>query len=102
MSQQQAAELLNVGVASVERAKIVREQGEPELVVAVERGVVSVTAAADIATQSIEEQREIVARGEREILEAAKEIPRQAHCQAACSMAGAHARSQQMQCTTAA
>jgi N6-adenosine-specific RNA methylase IME4 len=74
VSQQQAAELLNVGIASVERAKIVRELGEPELVAAVECGVVSVTAAADIATQSIEKQREIVARGEREILEAAKEI----------------------------
>jgi len=44
------------------------------LVQAVERGSVSVSAAADIATQPIEEQREIVARGEREILRAAQDI----------------------------
>jgi hypothetical protein len=47
VSQQQAAELLNVGVASVERAKIVHEQGEPELVAAVERGEVSVSGAVE-------------------------------------------------------
>jgi ParB/Sulfiredoxin domain len=47
VSQQQAAELLNVGIASVERAKIVREQGAPELVEAVERGEVSVSGAVE-------------------------------------------------------
>ena len=40
-----AARLLNVGRASVERAKIVRDEGEPELVAAVERGEVSVSGA---------------------------------------------------------
>jgi hypothetical protein len=35
---------------------------------------VSVTAAADVATLPVAEQTEIVARGEREILEAAKTI----------------------------
>jgi N6-adenosine-specific RNA methylase IME4/ParB-like chromosome segregation protein Spo0J len=73
-SQAQAAELLNVGKRSVERAREVRERGAPELQAAVERGQVSVSAAADIASETPEQQREIVARGEREILEAAKQI----------------------------
>src|SRR5262249_16770027 len=73
-SQAKAATLLNVGKRSVERAVEVRDHGAPELVQAVERGNVSVSAAADIATQSVDEQREIVARGEREILEAARSI----------------------------
>src|SRR5262245_16728448 len=69
-----AAGLLNVGRASVERAKAVQRAGATELVQAVEQGTVSVSAAADVATLATEEQRKIVARGEREILEAAKNI----------------------------
>jgi len=69
-----SSRLLNVSRASVERAKTVQRDGAPELQAAVERGQVSVSAAADIATESPEQQREIVARGEREILEAAKRI----------------------------
>src|SRR4029453_18965678 len=52
------SELLNVGERTVARAREVQEHGTPELVHAVERGAVSVTAAADIAPQPIEEQRE--------------------------------------------
>jgi N6-adenosine-specific RNA methylase IME4 len=63
--------LLNVGERSVARAREVIDRGATELVRAVEQGQVSVSAAADIATQPIEEQREIVARGEKEILQAA-------------------------------
>jgi N6-adenosine-specific RNA methylase IME4/ParB-like chromosome segregation protein Spo0J len=70
-SQARAAELLNVGKRSVERAADVREGGTPELVHAVEQGAVSVSAAADVATLPAQEQREIVARGEKEILQAA-------------------------------
>src|SRR5262245_8748089 len=44
-SQAKAAELLNVGKRSVERAAEVRDHGAPELVHAVEQGVVSVSAA---------------------------------------------------------
>lgn len=60
------SELLNVGERTVARAREVQEHGTPELVHAVERGAVSVSAAADVATLSVQEQREIVARGERE------------------------------------
>jgi ParB-like chromosome segregation protein Spo0J len=69
-----ASELLNVGERSVARARQVQEHGSPELIHAVEQGTVSVSAAADVATLPAQEQREIVARGEREILEAAKAI----------------------------
>jgi ParB-like chromosome segregation protein Spo0J len=64
-SQAQAAELLNVGKRSVERAKKVREHGTPELQAAVERGEVSVSAAAEIATETPEQQREAVARAKQ-------------------------------------
>jgi N6-adenosine-specific RNA methylase IME4 len=64
--------------------KTVRRSGEladaldkhavPELINKVEQGKVSVSAAADIAELPVAEQSEIVARGEREILLAAKDI----------------------------
>src|SRR5437763_8409655 len=69
-----SSELLNVGERSIARAREVMSRGATELVRAVEHGRVSVSAAADIATQPIQEQREIVAKGEREILRAAQEI----------------------------
>jgi hypothetical protein len=47
LSQADAANLLNVGKRSVERAKLVRDQGTPELVEAVERGDLSISAAAE-------------------------------------------------------
>lgn len=74
VSQPRAAELLNVSRAAVQRAVKVKNEGAPELVQAVESGKVSVSAAADVAELPKEEQTEIVARGEREILEAAKQI----------------------------
>jgi N6-adenosine-specific RNA methylase IME4/ParB-like chromosome segregation protein Spo0J len=69
-----SSELLNVGERTVARAREVQEHGTPELVSAVERGAVSVSAAADVATLPVQEQREIVARGEGEILRAAQDI----------------------------
>jgi hypothetical protein len=71
---EEASRLLNVGHASVERAKIVQRTGAPELLHAVEEGKISVTAAADVATLPRTEQQEIVARVEREILQAAQHI----------------------------
>jgi hypothetical protein len=73
-SQDDAADLLNVSRRSVQTAKQVQERGAPELVAAVEQGKVSVSAAAEVATKPKDEQGEIVARGEKEILEAAKAI----------------------------
>lgn len=73
-TQEQAATLLNVSERTVRTARKVVEQGAPELNRAVEKGEVSIAAAADIATKPADEQREIVARGEREILQAAKQI----------------------------
>jgi N6-adenosine-specific RNA methylase IME4 len=69
-----SSELLNVGERSVARAREVIDRGATELVHAVEQGTVSVSAAADVAALPAQEQREIVARGEREILRAAQEI----------------------------
>ncbi len=53
---------------------MVQRAGAAELVHAVEQGTVSVSAAADVAMLPQQDQREIVARGEREILRAAQEI----------------------------
>lgn len=74
VSQDTAATILNVSRSGVQRARAVIDEGAPELVAAVEHGVVSVSAAADVATLPKQQQAEIVARGEKEILEAAKQI----------------------------
>lgn len=73
-TQEEAAALLNVSVDTGQRARKVIDRGTPELAAAVESGRVSVSAAADVAELPKEEQREIVAKGEKEILEAAKQI----------------------------
>lgn len=73
-SREIAAEKFNESAKSVERAVKVVKDGAPELIKAVERGDVSVSAAADVATLPKPQQAEIVARGEKEILEAAKTI----------------------------
>jgi N6-adenosine-specific RNA methylase IME4 len=70
-----SSELLNVSERSVARARDVQEGGAPELIQAVERGEVSVSAAADVATLSHAEQREILARCDpREIKRVAQSI----------------------------
>jgi len=62
VTQDTAADMLNVGRRSVQRAREVLDRGAPELVEAVQRGEVSVSAAADVAELPPDEQREIVAR----------------------------------------
>lgn len=65
VTQSAAAELLNVSRRTVQYAREVLDEGIPELVAKVDRGEVSVTAAADLAGLPQTEQREIVARVER-------------------------------------
>lgn len=72
--QDDAARLLNVSPRSVATARSVLTHGAPALQQAVDAGRVRVSAAADIAGEAPERQAEIVARGEREILQAAKAI----------------------------
>lgn len=74
VSRARAAEMLNVSERTVATASKVLDHGAPELVAAVEIGKVSVSAAADVATLPKDEQREIVAKGRKEILAAAKQI----------------------------
>jgi hypothetical protein len=69
-----AAAMLNVSERSVATARKVHEHGAPELVAAVDSGITSVSAAAEIAQVPHDQQREIVAKGEKEILAAAKAI----------------------------
>jgi site-specific DNA-methyltransferase (adenine-specific) len=73
-TQPQAAQLLNVSERTVRSARRVLNEGAPELVQAVDRGEVSVSAAADVAELPKEDQAKIVAQGEREILAAANRI----------------------------
>jgi hypothetical protein len=72
LTTERAAKLLNVGRASVERARIVRDHGAPELKEKLAAGEVSVSAAADVARLPEKEQRDIVAKGNGEIKKAAK------------------------------
>jgi ParB-like chromosome segregation protein Spo0J len=76
VSQSDAANLLNVSRSSVQRAREVLDHAVPELSSQVERGEVSVSVAADIASLPEPEQQEIVARGEKEIMAAAQRIRR--------------------------
>jgi N6-adenosine-specific RNA methylase IME4 len=73
-TQAEAAALLKVSERSVRNAVQVRDHGAPELQRALDHGDVAVSTAADLTTLPIEEQREIVARGESEILRIAKDI----------------------------
>lgn len=69
-----AAEMLNVGERSVSRAKSVLDEGVPELIDKVERGDVSVSAAAELARLPEPEQRDIVVSGPKAVVEAARDI----------------------------
>lgn len=74
LTTQQAAEAMGVATRTVERAKTVVRDGAPELVAAMAAGKVAVSTAAEIADLPKQEQAEVVARGEKEILAKAKEI----------------------------
>jgi ParB-like chromosome segregation protein Spo0J len=74
ITREKAAELLNVGERSVQRAAIVHDRGVPELQKAVETGAVSVWSAVEVARRPAAEQCEIAERGSKAIAEAAKAI----------------------------
>ena len=69
-----AGKMMNVSERSVATARKVHERGSDDLVRAVDEGIVSVSAAASLADLPKEDQSVIVAKGEREILAAAKAI----------------------------
>ena len=74
-SAEHAAAQVSVSARSVAHAANVLERGAPALVAAVDRGDVAVSTAAEIARAlPVAEQAELVARGEKEILRASKEI----------------------------
>lgn len=70
----QAAAMLNVSPRTVEAASKVLKHGVPELVEAMARGQVAVSAAAAVATLPAEEQREAVAGGKEAVREKAKAV----------------------------
>jgi len=72
MSQSDAAQILNISTPSLKRAKKVLVSGTPELREAVEAGHVAVSAAAEIAEMSQDQQQRIVAKGPDAIRSAAK------------------------------
>jgi ParB-like chromosome segregation protein Spo0J len=72
ISQSDAAEMLNVSRSAVQRAVEVNRGGAPELVTAVERGDVSVSAAAAVAALPKDEQKAIVAAGPAAVVKVAK------------------------------
>lgn len=72
--QAKAAEQFNVSVRSLARARKIQENAAPELIEAVDGGKVSLNAASAVAELPKNEQVEVVARGEEEILRKAKEI----------------------------
>lgn len=73
-SREQAAAAVQVSPRSVEHASKVLRDGATELVEAVERGEVAVSAAAAVAKLSQEEQREVVGRGREAVVEVAKQV----------------------------
>jgi ParB-like chromosome segregation protein Spo0J len=60
ISNQEAAEKLGVGVSSVEKAKKVQKEAEPEVVAAIDAGKLSINAASKVSKMDPETQREII------------------------------------------
>lgn len=76
VSQEQAAEMLNVGINSVKRAARVRRTGAPGLKRAVKAGEVRLGPAAEVASLPEAEQEAVVAKGPEAVREKAAEIRR--------------------------
>lgn len=75
-SQSDAAKLLSVSTRTVAAATKVKEEAVPELAQAVERGEVSVSAAAAVAALPKEDQHEAIKGGKQAIQEKARELRR--------------------------
>lgn len=69
----EAARRLNVSESSVKGAQKVRKKGTPALVKEVEKGTVTVAAAAKVADLPADEQKKVVAAGPAEVKKAAAE-----------------------------
>ncbi len=76
VTQQDAADMLNVSVPSVKRAREVLDTGAPQLVEAVERGDLSVSFAAQVAELPEKDQQDIAILPKQEAIE---EYKRRAH-----------------------
>lgn len=74
-----AAELaaeFNVSTRSIETARVVRTKGTPELLAAVERGAIKVSAAAELVDLPRDRQRELATAGKHAISKAVKRVRR--------------------------
>jgi ParB-like chromosome segregation protein Spo0J len=85
ISQVDAAGLLNIGRATVQRAKTVVEIGTPELIEAVDGGKIKLNEAERIARLPPEQQRQLVARPKAERKAARPESPLRAYSARAAS-----------------
>jgi N6-adenosine-specific RNA methylase IME4 len=72
-----AAMLLNVGRASVERAKTVQREAVPEIVTAVEQGHLAVSLGARAAKMSAEDQAEVAARAAKGEINVVRKVIKQ-------------------------
>ena len=73
-TRKEIATAAGVGENTVSKVERIQETAAPELVAALRASKISINAAADVATLPKEEQAVLVARGTKEILQAAKEI----------------------------
>jgi ParB-like chromosome segregation protein Spo0J len=74
VTQPQAAERLNVSPRSVASARKVLASSAPELIAAVERGVLAVSTAAELTRLPAEEQRQALTRSPEEIRAIARDV----------------------------
>jgi len=78
LTQEEAASKLNVGIATVQRARKVLDQGTPELIEAVDSGLIAVSQAVQLAETPAEYQQEIIEKIEsgeaKNVMIAARQI----------------------------
>lgn len=74
VSRKQAAQMLNVGTGTVDRARAVLNHGVPELAAMTERDEITVNAAAQVAKLPHDEQRAVVEKGPDAVKEAARTV----------------------------